>query len=169
MVYLLLTLSARANLYTCTQEEPHIAIATRTPTRDQSHRLTPLLLLELIVWPHPVRDHSFGASETRLIGESGTQTHGLLATSPALYHYATAPSPAGRYMYNVTWEHCENIDVTSANQITEIRSHSKFMTKILVGYGDKSWSNLGWIRIDQDFTRWLTFDQHFTIRGLDLD
>ena len=31
----------------CTQEEPHVCIATRPPTRDQSHRLTPICTLSL--------------------------------------------------------------------------------------------------------------------------
>ncbi len=50
-----------------------------------------------------------------------------------------------------------------------LKPHSQFMPKIQVGHGDKSWSNLGRLRIDQDFTRRLTFDQHFTIADLDLD
>ena len=43
------------------------------------------------------------------------------------------------------------------------------MTMIHVGHGDKSCSNPGQLRIDQDFTGWLTSDQHFTIGDLDLD
>ena len=43
------------------------------------------------------------------------------------------------------------------------------MTKIQVGYRLVSWSNLGQLRFDQDFTSWLSFDQHFTIGDLDLD
>ncbi len=46
--------------------------------------------------------------------------------------------------------------------------HSQFMTKIQVGHVDKSWSNLGQLRFDQDFTSWPRFDQHFTIGNLDL-
>ena len=34
-----------------------------------------------------------------------------------------------------------------------IALHSQFMAKRQVGHGDKSWSNLGRLRIDQDFTR----------------
>ncbi len=43
------------------------------------------------------------------------------------------------------------------------------MTKIQVGHDDRSQSNLGRLRIDQDFTSWLSFDQHFTKDNLDLD
>ncbi len=39
----------RLDILASTQEEPHICIATRTPASDQSHRLTPDLLSELIV------------------------------------------------------------------------------------------------------------------------
>ena len=35
-----------------------------------------------------------------------------------------------------------------------MRVHSEFMTKTQVGHGDKSCSNLGWLRIDQDSTKW---------------
>ncbi len=34
----------------------------------------------------------------------------------------------------------------------ELEAHSQFMTKIQVGHVDKSWSNLGQLRFDQDFT-----------------
>ncbi len=43
------------------------------------------------------------------------------------------------------------------------------MTKIEVGHGDKSWSNLGRLRFDQGFMSWPRFDQHFTKGGLDID
>ncbi len=36
---------------------------------------------------------------------------------------------------------------------SNMQDHSQFMTKIQVGHGDMSWSKLGRLRIDQDFTR----------------
>ena len=39
------------------------------------------------------------------------------------------------------------------------------MTKIHVGHVDKSWSNLGRLRFDQDFTSWLCLDQLLTIEN----
>ncbi len=81
----------------CTQEEPHFCIATRTPSRGQGHRLTPALLLELIVWP--------GAYETRHIGESGTQPTGYESHSLPLRHGCSMPGDFFRTVY-VEWLFC---------------------------------------------------------------
>ncbi len=67
--------------------------------------------------------------------------------------------------YNVL--SCE--PVNTKWKIKWILLHSQCMTKIQVGHGDKSWSNLSRLRFDQDFTSWPRIDQHFTKDGLDID
>ena len=77
----------------------------------------------------------------------------------------------------IIWIFCRHFGVEgvpdpyciSQDKLILMITHSQFMTKIQVGHGDKSWANLGRLRIDQDCTRWLTFDQYFTIGDLDLD
>ncbi len=67
-------------------------IATGTPAHDHGHRLTPDLLLGLIIVSDPTLPGTtiFGAYETRHFGVRGTWTQNLLVTSLALYHSATA-------------------------------------------------------------------------------
>ncbi len=61
------------------------------------------------------------------------------------------------------------IETVTLSYINAPELHSQCMTKIQVGHGDKSWSNLSRLRFDQDFTSWPRFDQHFTKDGLGID
>ena len=55
------------------QEEPHVCIATRTPTRGQGHPLTLNLLLELIVLPDPAIDQFLEQAKLGILERAGLE------------------------------------------------------------------------------------------------